>query len=129
MFERFSARLRSFFSGRYGADALGRALLIFAVVLMVLGSLGRRLVSGDFEILSLLAFAPLIWGIFRMYSRNFEKRRQENAAYLRTLARLKDRSNRYYRCPHCRQLVRVPRGKGRIKISCPTCHGQFIKKT
>ena len=43
MFERFSARLRSFFSGRYGADALGRALLIFAVVLMVLGVVGEYL--------------------------------------------------------------------------------------
>ena len=43
--------------------------------------------------------------------------------------RLKDRQNRYYTCPRCRQTVRVPRGKGKIAITCPRCKERFIKKT
>ena len=35
----------------------------------------------------------------------------------------------YYRCPQCRQKLRVPRGRGRIQISCPRCGTQFIKKS
>jgi ribosomal protein L37AE/L43A len=43
--------------------------------------------------------------------------------------RIKDRRNRYFECPRCRQIVRVPRGKGKIAITCPKCKERFIKKT
>ena len=43
--------------------------------------------------------------------------------------KLKDREHRYYACPKCRQPVRVPRGKGKIAITCPKCKERFIKKT
>ena len=78
--------------------------------------------------LSLLAYVPLIWSMFRMYSRNIEARRRENAAFLRFFSRLTDKQYRYFRCPGCRQVVRVPRGKGKINIRCPKCSRQFIKK-
>jgi predicted phosphohydrolase len=45
------------------------------------------------------------------------------------LEQLKDRDHRYFDCPRCRQRVRVPRGKGKISISCPKCHEKFVKKT
>ena len=79
--------------------------------------------------LSLLAYVPLIWSMFRMYSRNIEARRRENAAFQRFFTRLRDRQNRYFTCPRCRQVVRVPRGKGRINIRCPKCGEQFVRKT
>ena len=83
----------------------------------------------EFILLSFLAYIPLIWSIFRMYSRNIEARRRENAAFLRFFSRLTDKQYRYFRCPGCRQVVRVPRGKGKINIRCPKCSRQFIKKT
>lgn len=129
MFRKIGDALRRFMAGRYGSDQLGRWLLGLAVVLILLGMIGNRTGSTVLAGLSLLAYVPLIWSIFRMYSRNIEARRRENAALQRFLTRLRDRDHRYYHCPKCRQTVRVPRGRGRINIHCPKCGEQFIKKT
>lgn len=128
MFKKIGDALRRFMYGRYGTDKLNTALLIGAVVLMLIGALGGRKVPW-LSVATLLAYVPLVWGIVRMYSRNVEKRRQENAAFLNFLSRLKDKNNRYFKCPKCRQTVRVPRGKGKIAIRCPKCGEKFIKKT
>lgn len=115
--------------GRYGTDKLNMALLALTAVLLLVGSLGARYLAEWLSVFNLLAYVPLIWSIFRMYSRNIEGRRRENAAFLRFFTRLKDRENCYFTCPRCKQAVRVPRGKGRINIRCPKCGEQFVKKT
>ena len=129
MFRKIGDALRRFMYGRYGTDKLNQTLIIAALVLLLAGWLGGRFLAGWLNVLSFLAYVPLIWSIVRLYSRNIEKRRRQNAAYLRFLSALKDREHRYYRCPRCRQTVRVPRGRGRINIRCPKCGEQFIKKT
>ena len=129
MFRKIGDALRRFMYGRYGTDKLNQTLIIAALVLLLAGWLGGRFLAGWLNVLNFLAYVPLIWSIVRMYSRNIEKRRRQNAAYLRFLSALKDREHRYYRCPRCRQTVRVPRGRGRINIRCPKCGEQFIKKT
>ena len=129
MFQKLGDGIRRFMYGRYGSDKLNVALLILAAVLILLGSLGGKYLAEWMSVFNLLAYVPLVWSIVRMYSRNIEKRRQENAAFLRFFTRLKDRNNRYFSCPRCRQVVRVPRGRGRINIRCPRCAEQFIKKT
>ena len=106
-----------------------RGLIIAALVLLLAGWLGGRFLAGWLNVLSFLAYVPLIWSIVRMYSRNIEKRRRQNAAYLRFLSACKDREHRYYKCPRCRQTVRVPRGRGRINIRCPKCGEQFVRKS
>ena len=78
---------------------------------------------------SLLSYVPLFWCIFRMYSRNIEARRRENAAFVNFFNHLKDKEHRYFRCPRCHQTVRVPRGRGKINIRCPKCSERFIKTT
>lgn len=129
MFRKIGDGLRRFMYGRYGTDKLNTALLISTLALLLIGWLGGRFLSGWLQIFSLLAYAPLIWSIIRTYSRNIDKRRRENAAYLGFVNRLKDRDNRYFRCPKCRQRVRVPRGKGKIAIRCPKCSERFVRKT
>ena len=79
--------------------------------------------------LTAISYGLMGWAIFRMLSRNTYKRYQENRKYLRFVERLKDRDHRYYDCPRCRQPVRVPKGKGKIAITCPKCKEKFIKKT
>ena len=128
MFRKIGDGLRRFMAGRYGSDRLNQCLLGAAFVLILISAIGGRQVQW-MSILSLLAYVPLIWSMFRMYSRNIEARRRENAAFQRFFTRLRDRQNRYFTCPRCRQVVRVPRGKGRINIRCPKCGEQFIKKT
>ena len=114
--------------GRYGSDTLNKWLLIFGAMLIVLSAVFGNMIPW-MNHLGLLAYIPLGWCIFRMYSRNIHARRKENAAFVNFFAHLKDRDHRYYRCPRCRQAVRVPRGRGRINIRCPKCGEQFIKKT
>ena len=41
----------------------------------------------------------------------------------------KDKTHKYYKCPTCKQVVRVPKGRGKIEINCPKCHTKFIKRT
>ena len=129
MFQKLGDALRRFMYGRYGADSLNKWLLIFAVILMLLGSLGSRYLAPWMAAFNTLAYVPLIWSLFRMYSRNIEARRRENAAFQRVLTQLKDRDHRYYHFPKCRQTVRVPRGRGKINIRCPKCGEQVVKKS
>ena len=84
---------------------------------------------------------PLAFCYYRSLSKNIAKRTEENYQFYAVKDRitgkingLKDQwANRklyhYYRCPQCRQKLRVPRGRGRIQISCPRCGTQFIKKS
>jgi hypothetical protein len=82
-----------------------------------------------------------VWSLFRCYSKNLEKRRKERAAYLRAVGRVRSwfsvkkkawserKTHRYYRCKQCHAVLRVPKGKGKIKITCPHCHSVTVKKT
>ncbi len=129
MFRKFGDAFRRFMYGRYGTDGLNGALLMAALVLILLGWIGEKWIAPWMSVLNILAYVPLVWSITRMYSRNIAARRRENAAWMQFLNRLKDRTHRYFRCPRCRQKVRVPKGKGKINIRCPKCGEQFIKKT
>ena len=113
--------------GRYGTDKLNMAILGVGVVASLLVMFIRQPMMD--LVLTVLSYGFMIWAIFRMLSRNTYKRYQENRKYLRLLERIKDREHRYYDCPRCHQSVRVPRGKGKIAITCPKCKEKFIKKT
>ena len=119
--------IRRFMMGRYGTDKLNMAILGAGVVLCLLVMLIR--VPVLVLVMTLLSYVLMFWAIFRMFSRNTYKRYQENRRFLRFVERLRDREHRYFDCPRCRQPVRVPRGKGKISITCPKCKEKFIKKT
>ena len=124
---RMAAGLRRFMTGRYGTDKLNTAILVAGVVLCLLCLFVRvPLIS---LLLTTASYGLMIWAIFRSFSRNTYKRYQENRRYLLFIDRLKDREHRYFDCPRCRQPVRVPKGKGKISITCPKCKEKFIKKT
>ena len=120
-----------FMAGRYGIDKLNMVLLTVAAVILFINTFLQMFIH-----IPLLGFALalLSWGLtgyamFRCFSRNTYRRYEENRKYLRLVERLKDRKHRYYDCPRCRQTVRVPRGKGKISITCPKCREKFIRKT
>ena len=113
--------------GRYGTDRLNMVILgvgLFAS----LASIWITSPLADI-ICVFLSYAMMIWAICRSLSRNTYKRYQENRKFLQLVGRIKDRDNRYFDCPKCRQMVRVPRGKGKISITCPRCREKFVKKT
>ena len=139
-------KIRQFMIGRYGTDGLNQFLNIASLVLILVYILTR---------LPLLLYVGVVllgFCYYRMFSRNISKRTEENYKYYAVKDRirnkfsgLKDQFNNkfrslkeqwanrkvyhYYRCPQCRQKLRVPRGRGRIQISCPRCGTQFIKKS
>jgi len=118
---------RRFMEGRYGTDRLNMTILTAGLVLCILSMFFR--IPAVNLILTLLSYVLMFWAIFRTLSRNTYKRYQENRKYLQIFDRMKDRDHRYFDCPKCRQLVRVPRGKGKIAITCPRCREKFVKKT
>lgn len=122
-----SAGFRRFMTGRYGTDKLNTAILVAGVIVCVIAMLVP--VPQIDVLLTLIAYGLMFWAIWRSFSRNTYKRYQENRKYLQFVERLKDREHRYYSCPKCRQSVRVPKGKGKISITCPKCKEKFIKKT
>lgn len=121
-----------FMRGRNGTDKLNIALLGTALVLcflpMVLSLFGVWIPLLSL-VLTLLSYLMTGLAVFRCFSRNTYKRYEENRKYLRFVERLRDRKHKYYDCPRCRQTVRVPRGKGKISITCPKCRDRFVRKS
>ena len=123
-------RFQDFMFGRYGNDQLNRFLSLVALVLIVVN------IFVKFPLLWWGALALLIWMYFRMFSRNTSRRYAENQRFLEVTSRFRrgaqrkaDPVYRYFQCPGCRQKVRVPRGKGKIEITCPKCRTSFIKRS
>ncbi len=130
-FRDFAAKLalgtRRFMEGRYGTDKLNHVILWSGVIICVISMfIPIPLVN---MLATVLSYALLFWAVFRMLSRNTYKRYQENRKFLQIFDRFKDREHRYFDCPKCRQMVRVPRGKGKIAITCPRCREKFVRKS
>ena len=124
---KFRSGLRTFMTGRYGTDKLNMVILGAGLIACLLSMFIRFPLIN--LLLTLLSYVLMGWAIFRSLSRNVYKRYRENSRYLNFLNRFKDKEHRYFSCPRCRQAVRVPKGKGKIAISCPKCKEKFIKKT
>lgn len=128
-------KLRSFMIGRYGTDQLNKFLLIVTMVLIFLSMFTRQ---SAFWYGSLVL---LVYSYYRMFSRNISRRYQENTKYLQMTSKIRGRFQlfkthqgqrkiyRFYKCPNCKQKVRVPKGRGKISITCPNCKGTFIKRS
>ena len=126
--------LQRFMSGRYGTDQLNMTMLWTALILSLLGSLGRV------PLVTLLADALLVLMFFRMLSKNRYARQHENQVFLEKsmalrravsewLNRVKNaKKYRYFTCPQCKKRLRVPRGVGNITITCKGCGNKFDKK-
>lgn len=127
-------KLYRFMIGRYGNDRLNRFLMILSVVFFVLSLFGL-------EFFYVLGIICLVYTYFRMLSRNTYKRSLENNKYMKYEYKVRQffatqkrdmqqrKTHHIYRCPSCRQKIRVPKGKGRIEIRCPKCSQTFIKKS
>lgn len=138
----FRERFARFMAGRYGGDEFSRFLSLAPLIFM-LPAVCLTAVAGGIPsiVLWAVALGLILWGTFRMFSRNVDARRRENVRYLYTKAkvtgffrnlgdRLKNgRKYRYFKCPSCKAEMRVPRHKGKIRITCAKCGEKFVRET
>ena len=131
-------RFMRFMYGRYGMDEFNFFLLVFAMVVLIIAIFVPVPAS---LIIRLIALAATAFAVFRVLSKNRYARNKELKAYNKirfaitgVFKRIKIRfsqrkTHRFYRCPECKTTVRVPKGRGKIKISCPKCGNTFIRKS
>lgn len=132
-FNNLKWKAQSFMLGRYGQDEFYLFLTITGFVFLLLSA-----ISQVFWVLGLFC---VLYALFRCYSRNITKRRKEREAYLRIAAKPKNwfslqkrkweerKTHRYFKCSNCKQVLRVPKGKGKIAITCPKCQTKNTHKT
>ncbi len=128
-------KLIRFMYGRNGVDHFSRFLVYSALVCILLDIF----VEGG--IFYLIGIALMVYGYFRAFSKNLDKRRAENARYFQYRNKVvfafrnwRDRQKQrkdyaFFRCPSCRAMLRVPRGKGRIRVTCRKCGNAFERRT
>lgn len=127
-------RIIRFMQGRYGVDTLNTHALYLVILLLIMNIFFNNLI--------IMIVSYVLWAIilYRMFSKQVYKRYNENEKYLQFIQpmiqwinlqkkRMSDRQHKYYRCPSCRQMVRLPKGKGKIIVTCPKCQHKFEKRT
>jgi hypothetical protein len=142
----------NFMQGRNGMDELARAesmavLLVMIVWLILSGIFSATGFSATVAgIIITLIFNLLFWVLiihmyFRVFSRNINKRYEENQKFANARYRMVVERNRrkkertqsgtykFFSCPTCNQRVRVPKGRGKICITCPKCRSEFTKRS
>ena len=124
-----------FMYGRYGIDSFGKFTIWGSLIIMLIAGWTHN------NLLSLIAWAGIIYSYYRMFSKKTYKRATENQKYLQMTRGIRAffykqrnlmtqrKTHRIYKCPTCKQKIRVPKGKGKIEIRCPKCNTTFIKRS
>ena len=135
-------KLINFFSGRNGADTISKTVLWVAVLSVVVSWLNAGVANGIISaIFWLLALVMIIYSYWRILSRNIYKRKAENDRFLAATEGIRSRFRglkirmtqskeyKFFKCPSCGTVLRVPRGKGKVQITCKKCGDRFSGKT
>lgn len=134
---RWKERLQQLLQGRYGMDGFGNFLLWMALLCFILALFVRLPVP----VLHYLGVALMVYLYFRIFSKNVQKRYQENCTYYRYVNKFKGffakqksyheqrKTHHIYSCPNCKQKIRIPKGKGKIIIRCSRCGKEFMKNS
>lgn len=128
-------KIRRYMSNCNGFDNLAIMAYVLSVVTYMIG-----IICG-IEIMGLLGTALFLYSVFRVFSRNVIKRREENQKLLEFRWKIiskfrqknrkrKDRKNyRYFKCPNCQQNLRIPKGRGKVDVTCPKCGIVFEERS
>lgn len=128
-------KLYRFMQGRYGIDSLSNFLLVAGMILVILNIFVRN------WFITLLVWILLVFSYMRILSKNYARCSAQNEWFLKKTRKLRDffyrqnahmrirRTHHIYSCPGCGQKIKIPRGKGKIVITCPKCRIEFTKKS
>lgn len=128
-------KLQRFMMGRYGVDSFSRCLLWLSIISIVI-----YMLTG-YKFMNLIAIALIVYLYYRILSRNYQKRYAENLLFLNKTAPIRRfinnkkthfrqrKTHKFFKCPNCKQDIRIPRGQGKIRITCPKCKTEFKRET
>ncbi len=134
-------KIQRFMIGRYGADQLWRALMIFYLLAIVITNIVYRFSKIAYYSLSVLSLAIIIFAVFRVFSKNIEARRKENQEWLKITGGIRQKfifakernkqkkTHKFVKCKKCKKVLRLPKNKGKLNVSCPHCKNQFVVNT
>ncbi len=139
----FRYRLQNYLAGRRGIDEYSKFLIYASLVTFLISVFVTNVNLHKFIYLS--AMFMLIWAYARMMSKNLVKRQRENLKYIQMKSKILHKAPfslsksqygsqsgafyRYFHCPNCKQNCRVPKNKGKIRITCPRCGEVFEKRS
>jgi predicted RNA-binding Zn-ribbon protein involved in translation (DUF1610 family) len=114
--------------GRNGVDDITRVVVIISIIVYLISAVFKLPVFG------VITLILLYYALFRMISRNKEKRMLENQKYVNYIQAFKlnfeqRKTHRIFVCKRCGKKIRVPKGKGKIEITCPLCGNKMIHRT
>ncbi len=122
--------------GRYLGDRYNQAITGLAMLLIVINLLFFRS-----RILSFLSLAIVFYACYRSLSKDIDRRSRENARFLKSTQGLRggfrkykrrlfgENGYRYFPCESCGKELRVPIKKGKVKVRCPNCKHEMVKRT
>ena len=144
--QKLTSKFQQFMVGRYGDDRFTSFLSLAGCVLFIFGYLIKfvqreGVLNSIGYLLYFVGWLMIMYGLFRSLSKNHERRRRELMWYLAWSEKpraeikllgnkIRDRkTHRYFRCKNCKTIMRVPKGRGKIEITCPKCRIKVVKKT
>ena len=128
MGNKYIAKIQKFMYGRYGIDELYNFLFKLYICLLIIDLFVK------WEILLYLELFIVVIMLYRMFSKNINKRKLENKKFLsiknaiikpfHTLSKqVRDKNNIYKKCSKCKTIIRLPLpyNYGIKHVKCPKC--------
>lgn len=140
-FRKMGYKFQKFMVGRYGVDQLWRVLLIFYLIGIVISNIVFRFSKPAYYVLFVISAAIIIFAVYRVFSKNIEQRRKENADWMKFTWKIKQKfrfwkdmfnqrkTHKFVKCSQCKKVLRLPKHKGKINVNCPHCHHSFVVNT
>ena len=126
--EQLKWKLYRFMQGRNGRDELAKVVLYASLVIYLAGAFLR------WDVLCFVGYLLFFYYMFRVLSKNLYARREENRRFVTSMETMRikfeqRKDYKIFKCKGCGRNIRVPRGKGKIEVTCPMCGRKTIHRT
>lgn len=129
-------KIKNYLQKVYGVDFLSKTMIVVALILSLINLKFKNRVV---EVITMILI--VYFGIFRVFSINKYQRMIENQKFAKAVKPMTDffekykiraansKDKKYIKCPNCKKEMKIPRNKGKIKVTCPHCGHKFVKKS